>query len=41
MAKVDPGPRTESSTLPRDWTAPTAYSLGFLTLISAFNYLDR
>jgi MFS family permease len=41
VAKVDPGPRTESSTLPRDWTAPTTYSLGFLTLISAFNYLDR
>lgn len=25
----------------RDWTATSAYSLGFLTLISAFNYLDR
>jgi len=25
----------------RDWTAASAYSLGFLTLISAFNYLDR
>lgn len=25
----------------RDWTAPTVYALGFLTLISTFNYLDR
>lgn len=24
-----------------DWTFPAAYSLGFLTLISAFNYFDR
>jgi MFS family permease len=24
-----------------DWTFPAVYSLGFLTLISAFNYLDR
>src|SRR5688572_12636921 len=31
----------QASTTPRDWSAPTAYSLGFLTLISAFNYLDR
>lgn len=25
----------------RDWTPGTIYSLGFLTLISSFNYLDR
>jgi MFS family permease len=25
----------------RDWTAHSIYGLGFLTLISAFNYLDR
>jgi MFS family permease len=25
----------------RDWTAPSVYTLGFLTLISSFNYLDR
>lgn len=25
----------------RDWTPEASYSLGFLTLISAFNYLDR
>jgi MFS family permease len=25
----------------RDWTLTSTYSLGFLTLISAFNYLDR
>lgn len=25
----------------KDWTLKTAYSLGFLTLISSFNYLDR
>lgn len=31
----------EPTATPRDWTAPTVYSLGFLTLISAFNYLDR
>lgn len=24
-----------------DWTLATSYSLGFLTLVSAFNYLDR
>jgi MFS family permease len=24
-----------------DWTVATSYSLGFLTLVSAFNYLDR
>ena len=41
VAKDDPGPQVGSSAAPRDWTAPTVYSLGFLTLISAFNYLDR
>nr|WP_166179701.1 MFS transporter [Altererythrobacter segetis] len=30
------GTRTRS-----DWTLATSYSLGFLTLVSAFNYLDR
>jgi MFS family permease len=41
VAKAEPGTQIGSSSPPRDWTAPTAYSLGFLTLISAFNYLDR
>ncbi len=26
---------------PPDWTAVSIYSLGFLTLISSFNYFDR
>src|SRR6476620_2663548 len=25
----------------RDWNGPAVYALGFLTLISTFNYLDR
>ena len=25
----------------RDWTVASVYSLGFLTLISSFNYFDR
>jgi MFS family permease len=29
------------STLEKDWTARAVFSLGFLTLISTFNYLDR
>ena len=40
MAKAETDDAQASST-PRDWSAPTVYSLGFLTLISAFNYLDR
>ena len=40
VAKAETG-CAQASTTSRDWTAPTAYSLGFLTLISAFNYLDR
>ncbi len=42
------GTREEKSILPNahassegDWTFPAVYSLGFLTLISSFNYLDR
>jgi MFS family permease len=35
------GPAVGKGTAPRDWTGATTYSLGFLTLISAFNYLDR
>jgi len=36
------GPQHVEAGPPRpDWTAASAYSLGFLTLISAFNYLDR
>jgi MFS family permease len=31
----------ETTPAHRDWNAPATYSLGFLTLISAFNYLDR
>src|SRR5688500_4246605 len=42
MAKEQPGGAPVGSGIPPpDWTVPTAYSLGFLTLISAFNYLDR
>ncbi len=42
VAKAEPGgAQVGSDAAPRDWSAPTAYSLGFLTLISAFNYLDR
>jgi MFS family permease len=40
VAKAETG-GAQASTTPRDWSAPTVYSLGFLTLISAFNYLDR
>lgn len=40
VAKAETG-GAQASTTPRDWAAPTVYSLGFLTLISAFNYLDR
>jgi MFS family permease len=35
------GPPGGERTASRDWTGATTYSLGFLTLISAFNYLDR
>ena len=40
VAKAETG-GLQASTAPHDWSAPTVYSLGFLTLISAFNYLDR
>lgn len=39
-AEDEPAP-AEPHAPPRDWSAPAVYSLGFLTLISAFNYLDR
>src|SRR4051812_3056794 len=32
---------SQAGTPSRDWNAPAAYALGFLTLISTFNYLDR
>jgi MFS family permease len=36
------GPGEPAGTRARaDWTLATSYSLGFLTLVSAFNYLDR
>ena len=36
------GPGDPAGTRARaDWTLATSYSLGFLTLVSAFNYLDR
>jgi MFS family permease len=35
------GPPLHADAAPRDWTVATTFSLGFLTLISAFNYLDR
>ena len=41
IAKAEPNVPVESDMPSRDWTATTTYSLGFLTLISAFNYLDR
>ena len=42
MAKAEPGAvQAEPTATPRDWSASTVYGLGFLTLISAFNYLDR
>jgi MFS family permease len=42
IAKDEPGETlVGSAAVTRDWTAKVSYSLGFLTLISAFNYLDR
>jgi MFS family permease len=41
MVKDEPVTVPETTAATHDWTAPAAYSLGFLTLISAFNYLDR
>jgi MFS family permease len=35
-----PGPRAEPAA-PPEWTAASIYPLGFLTLISSFNYFDR
>jgi MFS family permease len=32
---------TEARTAANDWTAASIYTLGFLTLISSFNYFDR
>ncbi len=32
---------TSAMALPGDWSSRAVYSLGFLTLISSFNYLDR
>lgn len=37
----DFAPGREQFAVRGDWTLPASYSLGFLTLISAFNYLDR
>ena len=31
----------QEGALSRDWNGPAVYALGFLTLISTFNYLDR
>jgi MFS family permease len=42
MAKDDSrSASTASVATPGDWSPTAVYSLGFLTLISAFNYLDR
>ena len=42
IAKGEPGSApVRSAAAPGDWAATTTYSLGFLTIISAFNYLDR
>lgn len=40
-AKVQAAPGQDQSVARGDWTLSASYSLGFLTLISAFNYLDR
>lgn len=39
MATTDTG--TGKATMPDDWNFGAMYGLGFLTLVSAFNYLDR
>lgn len=43
IGMVDEETASRNSTEPStgDWAFPAVYSLGFLTLISAFNYLDR
>jgi MFS family permease len=40
-ARVAAIPDTDAGAAGRDWTAVSIYSLGFLTLISSFNYFDR
>jgi len=40
-APAAPDLDTDVQTARRDWTAVSVYSLGFLTLISSFNYFDR
>ena len=41
MATTETGPETSNATMPGDWNFGAMYGLGFLTLVSAFNYLDR
>ena len=41
MASTQTGPETSNATMPGDWNFGAMYGLGFLTLVSAFNYLDR
>jgi MFS family permease len=41
ISKIEAGADNVTETVRKDWTFPAAYSLGFLTLISAFNYFDR
>jgi MFS family permease len=41
-AAAEPAPAEGAAIAARgDWSAPSIYALGFLTLISTFNYLDR